>query len=145
MTGPDKTESGVDNKQTDLRASVDWLQSVAALLLAVARLGLAEVSLAREDLGRIILISIVLLPLVLLTWIALSVLLSWLVFVWTLSATYALVMFTAIQLVTVLLLLSKLKTCRHSLSLPATRAQIKTIIEEVRYETGRPHSSDREV
>lgn len=148
MSEQNQTEPGNGNLKSSLSASLDWIQSITALLLAVFRLGIAEVSLAREDLSRLILVGLLIVPMFLLTWIAVSILAAWVVFEMTLSALSGFATFAAIQLITSLTLISKFNTYRRSLSLPATRAQILAIIEEVRnearHETSRQTSADRE-
>lgn len=143
MSEHNQTEPGAGNSQSDLSAALGWLQSMGVLIAALLRLGAAELSLAKEDFGRLILVCLLIVPLFLLTWVALSVLLSWVMFELTLSATAGFATFAAIQLVTSLVLIRQFKTYRHSLTLPATRAQIRSIIEEVRHETSKPSPADR--
>jgi uncharacterized membrane protein YqjE len=144
MSDDHQQEPGASSGQSDLSASLNWIRSLAALGAAVLRLGIAEISLAKEDLGRLILVCLIIVPVLLLTWVSLGVLVAWIVFELTMSATLGFASFAAIQLATSVILVNKIKTYRRSLTLPATRAQILTIIEEVRHETRKPAHSDRE-
>lgn len=144
MSEQNQIPPDTEKPQSDLSATIAWLQSIVVLTAAVLRLGIAEISLAREDFGRLILVCLLIVPMILLTWLAFGVLAAWIVFELTLSATWGFTAFAAIQLITMLILFSKVKTYRHSLGLPATRAQILTIIDEVRHETSRQAAADRE-
>lgn len=144
MSEQQQSQTDSNQNHSNLQTSLAWVESMAALVAAVLRLGLAEMSLARADLGRLMVVAVLLVPLAVLTWLALGVLAAWLVFEMAGSALAGIAAFAAIQVITLLLLLNKVKTYRHSLSLPATRAQIQTIINEVRYEAGRTDSTDRE-
>jgi uncharacterized membrane protein YqjE len=143
MTEENQSEQSVNSQQSHLDTSINWLLSIASLFTSVFRLGIAEASLAKEDLGRLVLVCLLIVPIFLLTWVALGVLAAWIVFELTAWAAMGFATFAAIQLITSLILISKLKTYRHSLTLPATRAQISTIIEEVRHEARKPAATDR--
>ncbi|MDO8909238.1 MAG: hypothetical protein Q7W55_12165 [Pseudohongiella sp.] len=142
MSEQNQAESDVAAGKSDIGASIDWLRSLVTLSTAVFRLGIAEASLAREDLGRLILVYLLIVPVFLLTWIALGVLAAWIVFELSSSATLGIASFAAIQVGTCLLLVNRIKTYRHSFTLPETRAQIMAIIEEVRDETGKSTPAD---
>jgi uncharacterized membrane protein YqjE len=143
MTEENQSEQSVNSQQSNLDTSINWLLSIASLFTSVFRLAIEEASLAKEDLSRLVLICLLVVPIFLLTWIALGVLAAWIVFELTAWAAMGFATFAAIQLVTSLILISKLKTYRHSLTLPATRAQISAIFEEIRHEARKPTAPDR--
>lgn len=144
MMEQDRTRTELPDASADIAASFDWLRNMAEACLAVLRLGRAELALAKEDLGRMLLMCVLVLPVLFLTWIAAGVLIAWIVYEQSASATFGFAAFAAIQLGASLLLLNRIKTYQRSLSLPATRAQINAIIQEVRHEASRQASSDRD-
>lgn len=143
MSEQNQTEHSTVSAQSELSASISWLRNIAVLIAAVFRLGMAEISLAKEDFGRLVLVCVLIVPIFLLTWVALSVMLAWIVYELSMSALLGFTTFAAIQLATSLILLRKFKTYRRNLSLPATRAQISMIIEEVRHEASQQSPADR--
>jgi uncharacterized membrane protein YqjE len=138
MSQQTPSEPGSDKDTSDLVASVEWMRSLFAMAGAIVRLAIAEISLAKEDLGRLIISSLLMIPLAALAWIAFTSLAAWQVYVLTASVSLGLLTFAAIQMLAVLLLLNRIKTYRRSLSLPATRTQIRSIIDEVRRDAGKP-------
>jgi uncharacterized membrane protein YqjE len=132
------SESSTDKEKSDLSASIEWLRSLSAMAGAIIRLAIAEISLAKDDLGRLIISSLLLIPLAVLTWIAFTLLAAWQVYALSASVGLGLLTFAAIQLLAVLLLLNRIKVYRRSLTLPATRTQILSIIDEIRGDAGNP-------
>lgn len=129
---------GSDKETSELIASIEWLRSLLAMAGAIMRLATAEISLAKEDLGRLIISSLLLIPLAILTWIALTLLAAWQVYVLSTSVSLGLLAFAITQILAVILLLNRIKSYRRSLTLPATRTQIRSIIEEIRGDAGKP-------
>jgi uncharacterized membrane protein YqjE len=132
------SESATDKEKSDLSASIEWLRSLSTMAGAIIRLAIAEISLAKEDLGRLIISSLLMIPLAVLTWIAFTLLAAWQVYALSASVGLGLLTFAAIQLFAVLLLLNRIKVYRRSLTLPATRTQILSIIDEIRRDAGNP-------
>lgn len=132
------SESATDKEKSDLSASIEWLRSLSTMAGAIIRLAIAEISLAKEDLGRLIISSLLMIPLAVLTWIAFTLLAAWQVYALSASLGLGLLTFAAIQLFAVLLLLNRIKVYRRSLTLPATRTQILSIIDEIRRDAGNP-------
>jgi len=126
------SEASTDKEKSDLSASIEWLRSLGAMAGAIIRLAIAEISLAKDDLGRLIISSLLIIPLVVLTWIAFTLLAAWQVYALSASVSLGLLTFAAIQLVALFLLLNRIKAYRRSLTLPATRTQILSIIDEIR-------------
>lgn len=131
-------DPGNTGEKSDLSASVDWLRSLAVMGAALARLAIAELALAKEDAGRLIISSLLIIPLIALTWISLTILASWIVYAQTTSVSLGLLAFSAIQLFAVVLLLNRIKAYRRSLSLPATRTQLLSILDEIHRDVGKP-------
>jgi len=127
-----------DSVKSDLGASIEWLQSLGVMAVALIRLAIAEISLAKEDAGRLLISSLLMIPLLVLLWIALTIMAGWIVFVQTASVSLALAVFAVIQLLALVFLLNRIKTYRRSLTLPATREQMLAILDEIRRNPGKP-------
>lgn len=119
-------------------ASVDVAEAWMLLLRQLANAGgllstlaLAELRLAAGDLRRAVLVSLLILPVLLLAWLGTAALLCWAAFTLSGSAVAALAVFVVLQLLALVWLRSLLAAYRRNLTLPATRQQLKLILEDL--------------
>lgn len=114
----------------ELKSSLAWLEHAALAGGDLVRLASLELRLAIADSGKLVVLGLAMVPLLLLAWIGLSVLLGWLAFAWSGSVTLSIVIFIAVQLVTLGAMAICCKTYAKSLSFPATKRQLQTLKEE---------------
>lgn len=138
MSDQTSHEPAKNDKKSDLSASIEWFRSLVVMVSALLRLAFAELSLAREDFGRLIMGTLLFIPLLLMTWVALSVLLAWIVYEQTTSATLGFTSLASIHVIAVVVLYKRINAYRRSLTLPVTRAQLAAIVDEIRRERGQP-------
>tara|TARA_R110000772_G_scaffold148001_3_gene258555 strand:+ start:84395 stop:84907 length:513 start_codon:yes stop_codon:yes gene_type:complete len=115
--------------EAELRNWQALLQQALEAGNAFSRLVLLELRLAVGDAGRLALVVLALVPLVIFTWLGLSVLLAWWAFAALESVALGLVAFTALQVAALLLLWLAARRYARSLALPATRRQLRAIME----------------
>ncbi|WGK61151.1 hypothetical protein QAO71_13985 [Halopseudomonas sp. SMJS2] len=114
----------------ELKSSLAWLEHAALAGGDLVRLAALELRLAAADSGKLVGLALAMVPLLLLAWIGLSVLLGWLVFAWSGSVAWGIVMFIIVQLVALGIMAINCKKYSKSLSFPATSRQLKTLKEE---------------
>jgi len=114
----------------ELKSSVAWLEHAALAGGDLVRLAALELRLAAADSGKLVGLALAMVPLLLLAWIGLSVLLGWLVFAWSGSVAWGIVMFIIVQLAALGIMAINCKKYSKSLSFPATSRQLKTLKEE---------------
>ncbi|EZQ20339.1 hypothetical protein DHB74_04185 [Pseudomonas sp. G11-1] len=114
----------------ELKSSLAWLEHAALAGGDLVRLAALELRLAAADSGKLVGLALAMVPLLLLAWIGLSVLLGWLVFAWSGSVAWGIVMFIIVQLAALGIMAINCKKYSKSLSFPATSRQLKTLKEE---------------
>ncbi len=114
----------------ELKSSLAWLEHAALAGGDLVRLAALELRLAAADSGKLVGLALAMVPLLLLAWIGLSVLLGWLVFAWSGSVDWGIVMFIIVQLAALGIMAINCKKYSKSLSFPATSRQLKTLKEE---------------
>jgi len=114
----------------ELKSSLAWLEHAALAGGDLVRLAALELRLAAADSGKLVGLALAMVPLLLLAWIGLSGLLGWLVFAWSGSVAWGIVMFIIVQLAALGIMAINCKKYSKSLSFPATSRQLKTLKEE---------------
>lgn len=126
-------ESGTASAGAGLEAELrNWqalLQQALEAGNAFSRLVVLELQLAVGDAGRLALVVLAVVPLLIFTWLGLSVLLAWWAYAALESVALGLVAFTALQASALLLLWLAARRYARSLALPATRRQLRAIME----------------
>ncbi len=115
--------------EAELRNWQALLQQALEAGNAFSRLALLELQLAVGDAGRLALVVLAVVPLLIFTWLGLSVLLAWWAYAALESVALGLMAFTALQTSALLLLWLAARRYARSLALPATRRQLRTIME----------------
>ncbi|MEH6498522.1 MAG: hypothetical protein V7751_03965 [Pseudoalteromonas distincta] len=134
----EQTDSGRPQGQPEQAAGAaaqdalhEWMElgkQAGATAGTFGKLFSAELKLASGDVGRLVAVGLALLSLASIAWLGLSVLLSWLAYEQLESVTLALLVFLAIQVLVILVLVSKAKKFKQSLSLPATKRNLRAIV-----------------
>lgn len=129
-SGPDPTnqtgQSAGPDHQNELQLWANWLQQLAAAGTDISRLLLLELRLAMGDSRRLLLLALLAMPVLLLAWIGVCVLLSWLIYQFSVSVTLALAGFILIQLAALAGIRAAVGYYRKSLRLPLTRKHLKS-------------------
>ncbi|WP_339648098.1 hypothetical protein [Halopseudomonas pelagia] len=114
--------------QDALNEWVELGKQAGATASTFGKLLSAELKLASADVGRLFVVGLALFSLASMAWLGLSVLLSWLAYQQLASVTLALLVFLAIQVLAILVLVKAAKTFKQSLSLPATKRNLRAIV-----------------
>lgn len=93
------------------------------------RLVILELKLAAGDGRRLLFVALAIVPVVIFTWLGLGVLLAWLVYVVCGSVALGLVAFTAAQMSALVVLWVAARRYTRTLTLPATRRQLRSMME----------------
>lgn len=123
------TASGGAGLEAEFRNWQTLLQQALEAGNQFSRLLVLELQLAVGDAGRLALVVLAVVPLLIFTWLGLSVLLAWWAFAALESVALGLVAFTALQVAALLLLWLAARRYARSLALPATRRQLRAIME----------------
>ncbi|QIB66641.1 hypothetical protein [Kineobactrum salinum] len=131
------SESGqTTEQQQEWQAWVALLQQLMATGSQFASVLGLEVKLALADSGRLVIVLLAMLPLLLFAWLGLSVLAGWLVYVLSQSVALGLLGFVLVQVLALLVLRRAATVFKRSLGLPASRRQLRAIME-----TGKEHAA----
>lgn len=114
------------------RDPVEFIRLAADSGVSFVRLVLAELHLTLSKLPLLGLLWIVMVPLVVFSWLGFSVLLSWLVYVWTVSPGWAIAAFLALQVVCCGLVFWKIQGLTGDVAFPASRRQLERMAPEAK-------------
>lgn len=125
---PDPATAPAPADRGEFEAWLRWLQQASHAGGDLAQLLSLELRLALADGRRMLLLGLAILPLGLLAWLGVSALGTWFGYLLSGSISVAMLVFLGLQLLALALLHHAYRSCRRSLTLPATRRHVQAFM-----------------